>query len=240
MSRMRKVGVAVAPEVALAVWPGAPPLRLPIRGPDSLADAMGAIREAVAGEASARDRRRPPVRVRVVFVPPLADVRRIELPRLRMEETGAVLARHPGRYFPAARDPQVVAWSPLERPTGGSQRLLAAAVPTVWVEAARDAVLAAGGLPDDAVPAHPAWAAAGAVRGVRDGVVLVDLDARAVVVALRGGRVADAAALPANDTALVESRLRELAEEGATVRLDGDPAKIAAVNAFRAASKLTP
>jgi hypothetical protein len=97
--------------------------------------------------------------VNVALLPPLVEVRHIALPALREEELRHVLARDAARYFPGAREPQVIGF---ELAPGLGRRtapLLTAAAPAWLVEAIYAAAERAGWGIGRIVPAHSAWVA---------------------------------------------------------------------------------
>lgn len=105
-------------------------------------------------------------RISIALMPPLAEVRSVDLPPLRDDESEAVLMRAAARYFVTARQPQLVGVVRGRRggrggsARGGSQTVVAAAAPARLVAAiraaARDAGLAIAGIG----PAESAWGAA--------------------------------------------------------------------------------
>lgn len=99
-------------------------------------------------------------RIHVALLPPLARVRRLELPRLPEPELRRVLSRGVGRYFPGAREPHVVGAEPLSRGRASPRPLLAAAAPQAWVDTLMSAAEEAGWAVASVVPAHAAWRAA--------------------------------------------------------------------------------
>src|SRR5205809_962886 len=72
--------------------------------------------------------------VTVALVPPLVELRRLSLPRLRDEERRRVLTRDAARYFVGAQEPQVIGTEVL--PAAGAP-VLAAAAPAQLVDAAQ-------------------------------------------------------------------------------------------------------
>jgi len=111
------------------------------------------------GRAFAEMRRTTTLRqavVTVALVPPLVDLRRLQLPPLRDEERRRVLTRDAGRYFVGAREPQVIGTEVL---SGGGAPVLAAAAPAQLIDALEAAVQAAGWTVGAIIPAHAAWAA---------------------------------------------------------------------------------
>lgn len=122
------------------------------------------------------------VRVSVAVMPPLAQVRLIDLPPMRPEERAKILTRDARRYFFGAREPQVATGMSIGRQ--GARRVVAAAVPESLLDALKSAV------PDNAqidaiVPAASAWAAAS--NGAPD-IEVVASDAR-YVLSFKKGRI---------------------------------------------------
>jgi hypothetical protein len=98
-------------------------------------------------------------RLSVSLLPPLAEVRAVDLPPLRDDDAERVLARGASRYFVGARQPQLVG---VVR-AGRARRpgpMVAAATPTRLIAAIRAAAQAAGLSIDAIGPAESAWAAA--------------------------------------------------------------------------------
>src|SRR6266480_6458821 len=102
--------------------------------------------------------------VTVALVPPLVELRRLSLPRLRDEERRRVLTRDAARYFVGAQEPQVIGTEVL--PAAGAP-VLAAAAPAQLVDALETAVHAAGWTLARVIPAHTGWAASVRARGAR-------------------------------------------------------------------------
>jgi Tfp pilus assembly protein PilN len=97
----------------------------------------------------------------VSLIPPLTEVRRLELPPLRDEELQRLLTRNAARYFVNARGPQLVgAASTVRGAKGALTPVIAAAVPLRLVAAIRSAAEQSGFVVDAIVPAESAWAAA--------------------------------------------------------------------------------
>lgn len=96
----------------------------------------------------------------VSLMPPLTEVRRIELPPLKDDELQRYLSRNAGKYFVSARSAQIVGASPAAR------RVRGAALPVVATSASarlvatiRAAAQQAGWTVESVAPAESAWAA---------------------------------------------------------------------------------
>jgi hypothetical protein len=90
-----------------------------------------------------------------VLAPPLAQVRAVDLPRMTASDARSAIARNPGRYFPDAREPQVVAV------LRNSKGWLAAAAPAAVVQSVHHAALSAMLRVALIEPAHTCWARCG-------------------------------------------------------------------------------
>jgi Tfp pilus assembly protein PilN len=120
--------------------------------------------------------------VSVALLPPLVQVRHIQLPPLRESERRGVLDRDLGRYFLGLREPHLVGSVVLPRKTPPTSVFVAAAR-TRLVEELEAAVEAAGWMIAAIVPAHSAWAA------TRDGIAIVRLAQGTEVIRISEGRV---------------------------------------------------
>lgn len=215
MSRAPRLRLSVGRDRAVLVVPDGTARHLAMAAAEPAAlEELSTVLERLADE-------RRPTRMAWTLLPPLVDVRQVQMPRLRPEETTAALERHAGRYFPAAREDQVVAWRTVERPEGAPAHLLAAAAPVAWLERVRSVIAGAGFRPDDPVPATEAWLAAAraAHPPLATGAVVVSYGDRVVVVGARDGLVVDAAVLPAGAEDRQVDRLREMADGGPVVVL---------------------
>jgi hypothetical protein len=213
LSRRVRLGVALAADRLVAVLPGddvdtpwvralAPSDDPGIVWPD-LAEALGELRDAleeVLGKAGGTARAdRFAGTLHIALLPPLAHLRLVELPGLRVEEARQVVRRDPSRYFPLPVssaleiDLDGEGWrqhSPftvLAVPRGLADGMLAAAGSAGWQVA-------------EIVSAHAAWAAAAAsllprARGGAQALV-VCLDDRLDVLRVRDGRVVALRRLP--------------------------------------------
>lgn len=157
-----RVGVALEPGAVTAVLrEGAGRHRVWTRALDLGA---GADRAAAleAAFAALRDETGAGGALDVAILPPLAEVKRIEFPRLADDELRAVVRRDVRRHFLGAREPQAVALERLGAPAPGRVAVLAAAAPESLVEAVHAAAAASGWTLGSVVPAQAAWTAAGA------------------------------------------------------------------------------
>lgn len=97
----------------------------------------------------------------VSLMPPLTEVRRIELPPLRDDEVHRLLSRNATRYFVNARGPQIVGSSWIGRPRrGGAAPVMAAAASSRLVSAIHTAANEAGWTIESIAPAESTWAVA--------------------------------------------------------------------------------
>jgi len=100
----------------------------------------------------------------VVLLSPLSETRAISLPPLREEDRNRFLARNAGRYFVAARGPQVVASEAPPAASGarpaGPSMVLASATTQQLTQDLHAAAVAAGCDLRAVIPAESAWAAA--------------------------------------------------------------------------------
>ena len=132
------------------------------------------------------------VAVAVAILPPLARVRRIELPRMTNEDRRLAVSRTAERYFLGLSESVVCA---VERRTreGLAVPFLAAAVSSRVVNDLQQAIGQLGWAIDRFVPAHSAWIAAARGRWSKlrrgDGTLVVSGDAETSVLMVRGGRI---------------------------------------------------
>jgi len=244
----KPAGVAVAPDRLLAVC-GSASAEVPVPGgvraasPETLTAAFRALHERLASAA--------PRGVRLVLLPPLVDVRLVELPPLRRQEAEAVLRRDPRRYFLNGGELRVVGVG--ERPRGAGGPVLAAAASVALVDGLRTAATAAGWRVDRVAAAHGAWLAAARAAGAERAVIgLADMlyvvggtaDRITTLRRLPPGALEELAA-PRPDRGLVladDAEIRRAlgaALPGSAAGADGsDPARAAARHAHRAAPEL--
>lgn len=97
----------------------------------------------------------------VALMPPLTEVRRLELPPLRDDELQRILSRDASKYFVGARTPQIVGASRSARRTRGApSAVVAAAASGRLVALIRAAAQMSGWAIEMVAPAETAWAAA--------------------------------------------------------------------------------
>ena len=99
-------------------------------------------------------------RISISLMPPLAEVRGVELPPLRDDEAERVLMRSAGRYFVTARQQQIIGIVHGGRSLRTAGTVVAAAAPARLVVAIRAAARDAELSVDAIGPAEAAWAAA--------------------------------------------------------------------------------
>jgi hypothetical protein len=96
----------------------------------------------------------------ISLMPPLTEVRRLELPPLADEDLQRLLSRNASRYFVNARTPQIVGASGAKRRARGKPSpVVAAAASARLVAMARVAAEQAGWAVESVAPAESAWAA---------------------------------------------------------------------------------
>jgi hypothetical protein len=154
---------------------------------------IGSVQGAIDAMAGVRPATGDRVALRVALLPPVAQLRRIELPRMTEHEARRVVARNVARWFPDAREPQVVA---VQR--AGTAWIVAVA-PAALVDEVYRAAAAAGVTVDAVVPAHALWAAAAGeglvkVTGAHETTVIAA--SRGAIVSMR--RLPPALPLPAD------------------------------------------
>ena len=150
----------VAADVRL---PGGAAWRVPLDPPDSNGGGWPSLTSALrqlAEKLEAVDGR-----LVVALMPPLTEVRRLDLPPLKREQVLQLLARNANRYFVTAREPQVVGTSiPKRASRTGPVPVLGAAASARLVNAIAAAARNSGWTLDGVVPAEVGWsAAAGAI-----------------------------------------------------------------------------
>ncbi len=128
----------------------------------------------------------------VALLPPLVEVRRVELPPLEESELAQLLARHAGRYFVGARGAQVAGALVPRGRHEGTGPVLAASASARLLNALHHAARDAGWAVSLVVPAEGAWAAAAVSLwpsfARQPAQVLVREADRTALVALEGGR----------------------------------------------------
>jgi hypothetical protein len=95
----------------------------------------------------------------IALMPPLVEVRTLELPPLREDELRSLLTRNAARYFVAARAPQLIGVVSVQGGKRAAGPVVAAAAPARLVSAVHAAARDAGWSVDSVAPAESAWAA---------------------------------------------------------------------------------
>ncbi|HEY6219029.1 MAG TPA: hypothetical protein VIV65_03160 [Gemmatimonadaceae bacterium] len=114
----------------------------------SLTSALAALAEALGG----------PGRLVVALMPPLTEVRQLQLPPLKPDEVQRLLSRNAARYFLTAQEPQFVG-AAVPRRTGraGAGSVVGATAATRLVNAIYAAAQATGWTVDGVAPAEVGW-----------------------------------------------------------------------------------
>lgn len=215
--RTTHVGIALSADRLVAVLPGdspASPWTRPltptgdpaVTWPD-LAEALGALRLAVGGT-------RPGGALHVALLPPLGELRRVELPGLSIVEARQVLRREPSRYLARAADS-----APMELEVEGegwrqSSPFTLLAASRAIVDGIHAAAQQAGWRLAGIVAAEGAWGAAASLLPAKDDAdraLLVCLDDRVELVRVEDGHVLTVRRLPVaanNAASLVQSLVR--------------------------------
>lgn len=118
----------------------------------SLANALGDLAKAIGVSEGT---------LAVTLMPPLTEVRRLELPPLRDDELQRFLLRNASRYFVTARTPQVVGATPASRRARNApMQMMTTSASARLVNAIRVAARQAGWNVVSVAPAESAWTAA--------------------------------------------------------------------------------
>jgi hypothetical protein len=100
-------------------------------------------------------------RLAISLMPPLAEVRQLDLPPMRDEDLTRLLSRNPARYFVGARGPQIVgASAPIRRARGETSPVIAAAASARMLAMIHVAAEQSGWSVEAIAPAETAWAGA--------------------------------------------------------------------------------
>ncbi|MFI5230534.1 MAG: PilN domain-containing protein [Gemmatimonadales bacterium] len=133
-------------------------------------------------------------RLAVSLLPPLTEVRRLDLPPLRPNELQQLLARNASRYFVNPRGPQIVGAAPtVRRGRGAPVPVVAASASARLVAAIHAAAEQAGWTVESMMPAEGAWAGAALelwpVLARQSAYALIASDDRTDVLQLENGRL---------------------------------------------------
>jgi Fimbrial assembly protein (PilN) len=205
IGRGARVGIALSGTELCATWRAGAELsvfRTPVTAyPGDNGEWPGlvaALGELAVSMGGARGRR-----LAVALLPPLVEVRRLDLPPLGEAEIAQLLARSAGRYFVGARGPQTAG---ALVPRGRRDRqgaVLAAAAPARMLNALHTAARDAGWRVSSVVPAESAWAAAAIAlwpeSARRPSQLLVHEGERTALVELEQGRAANVRRFRAGD-----------------------------------------
>lgn len=141
--------------------PGGAPWRIPLEAPEpgvsgwpSLSSALRQLAEKLGATEG---------QLVVALMPPLTEVRRLDLPPLKREQVLQLLSRNASRYFVTARETQVIGTAiPKRASRTGPVPVLGAAASARLVNAIAAAARDAGWKLDGVVPAEVGWSAAAA------------------------------------------------------------------------------
>ncbi len=224
-TRGPRVGVALSGTELCAVWrSGARVLRVPVAaypGDNGAWPGLVAALDELTRAAGATTGGR----LAVALLPPLVEVRRLELPPLAQADIAQLLARNGGRYFVSARGPQVAgALVPrgLHGRRDGLGPVLAATASARVLAALYNAARDSGWSVSSVTPAEGAWAAAAIglwpAFGRRPSQLLVNEGDRTALVELVDARVANVRRFRAGaaDVDLIGAAIAEAAAGGAT------------------------
>jgi len=130
----------------------------------------------------------------VSLMPPLTEVRRLDLPPLRDDDLQRLLARNASRYFVNARGPQMVGASRIGRARRGEPApVIAVAASARLIAAIHAAAEQSGWAVESIAPAETAWAAGARmlwpVPGRETAYTIVAQDDRTDVLQLEGGQL---------------------------------------------------
>lgn len=216
---MRRVGLGLGADRLTASSPAARELWTRPLEPwsggvwDDLGDALSELRSTLGLKRGL---------VSVALLPPLVEVKRLELPPLRRHELERVLARDATRYFLRADRRMVVGTSLLPRDRAARPRVIGAAADAMLVEQVYRQTERVGWTVAKIVPAYAAWArrvahAAGGARG--GGWVVVAGETSVDLLDIAAGNVTSIRRLPpldegADAVAAVAAAIRDLRGSG--------------------------
>jgi hypothetical protein len=152
----------------------------------------------------------------VALLPPLAEVRQLDLPPMRDDEMRQLLTRNTSRYFVGVRAPALVGTIASARAGGSESRAVGIAASARLVAAIHASARESGWAVDAILPAEGAWAAAAGVlwpaSARRASVLLVTHDDRTDLLQLTDGRLMGLRHFRsgAADASLVAEAIREL------------------------------
>ena len=131
----------------------------------------------------------------VALMPPLTEVRRLELPPLRDEELHRLLARNASKYFVNARGAQIVGVSSVgKRARNAPRTVVATAASARLIDAVRAAARQAGWEIATIAPAESAWVSASIALwpalAKQSGNVIVTTEERGDLLQIEAGRLA--------------------------------------------------
>jgi len=166
----------------------------------------------------------------VALLPPLVQVRRVELPRLDDRTLRRVLARDAGRYFPSAGEPQVLSVGRLSNGRRSPMPYLVTAADAMLVASLFESAAAEGWQVDSVVSGYGAWEAGARrlwpelARGVSS--VVVSGERRVEVLRLDRGRISLVRRFGVTDEPA--EMAAAFFEEGSPVKTLDSPAEFAA------------
>lgn len=176
--------------------------------------------------------------VAISLMPPLTEVRRLELPPLKDDELQRLLSRNATRYFVTARTPQIVGTeSTGRRAKGAPVRVVAGSASARIVAAIRAAALQSGWTVESVAPAQSAWAAASValwpVPAKQNAWSLIASQDRTDLLQIEGGRLVGVRRFRAGaaDTASIAETLGAGARVGIAGVLDARQELSAALSA---------
>lgn len=198
----------------------------------------GTVQAWLAALDPANGRRRPALAV--ALLPPLVQLRRIDLPRLRPAELERVLERDAARYFLGAQVPQLLGILRAESGTRASAPVIAAAAPAWLVRRVTRLATELGWELRQVVPAHVVWSRSGPASQAARRIVVIG-EQSVEILRVRGSRPWSARRTPPRVEAVIAA-LREadgdevhmldandgwqaaLAEAGIPLRRSAEPA----------------
>lgn len=161
----------------------------------------------------------------VALMPPLTEVRQLDLPPLKREQVIQLLSRNASRYFVTAREPQVVGTSERRTSRNSPGPVLGAAASARLVNAIAGAAKDAGWVLEGVVPAEAGWSAAAVAMwpalGKSTAHVLVHHDDRTDLLRVEGGALAGVRRFRAGslDAQLIAAALRDSRSNGTAPRV---------------------